>query len=115
MAGKSASTYVPEGGASPRGPGGLREWPAVLVLALLAGALVTAALWGFRPATLMIGATFLVAALLRTFVRDVGILAVRSRFTDVMVMIVLGGAVVLLGLAIPPPVVDLPWVPKRTG
>ncbi|WP_436773363.1 DUF3017 domain-containing protein [Yinghuangia sp. YIM S09857] len=99
----------------PTGPGGLREWPAVLVLALLAGSLVIAALFGFRSATLMIGGTLGVAAILRIFVREVGILAVRSRFTDVMVMLVLGGAVVMLGLSVPPPLVDLPWVPRRTG
>lgn len=108
-------TFVPEGGTTPTGPGGLREWPAVLVLALLAGSLVIAALFGFRSATLMIGGTLGVAAILRIFVREVGILAVRSRFTDVMVMLVLGGAVVMLGLSVPPPLVDLPWVPRRTG
>ncbi|MEU8136272.1 DUF3017 domain-containing protein [Streptodolium elevatio] len=108
-------TFLPEGGSTPTGPGGLREWPAVLVLALLAGSLVTAALFGFRSATLMVGGTLTVAAILRLFVREVGILAVRSRFTDVMVMLVLGGAVVMLGLSVPPPLVDLPWVPRRTG
>ncbi|NUU25746.1 MAG: DUF3017 domain-containing protein, partial [Streptomycetaceae bacterium] len=86
-----------------------------LVFALLAGSLLTAALFGFRPATFMIGVTFAVSAVLRICVRDVGILAVRSRFTDVMVMLVLGGAVVVLGLSIPPPVFDFPWLPKRTG
>ncbi|WP_436786475.1 DUF3017 domain-containing protein [Yinghuangia sp. YIM S10712] len=108
-------TYVPEGGASPTGVGGLREWPALVVLALLAASLVVAAVSGFRPGTLMIGGTFAVAAILRLFVRDVGILAVRSRFTDVMVMLMFGGTVVVLGLMVPPPLIDLPWVPKRTG
>ncbi|WTW97045.1 DUF3017 domain-containing protein [Streptomycetaceae bacterium NBC_01309] len=112
---RADGTFVPEGGTTPTGPAGLREWPAVLVLALLAGSLVTAALFGFRSATLMIGGTLTVAAILRLFVREVGILAVRSRFTDVMVMLVLGGAVVMLGLSVPPPLVDLPWVPRRTG
>lgn len=108
-------TYVPEGGASPTGPGGLREWPAAVVLGLLAVSLVAAAVLGFRAATLMIGATFVVSATLRVCVREVGVLAVRSRFTDVMVMLTFGTAVVLLGLMVPPPLVDLPWVPKRTG
>ncbi|UGQ14529.1 DUF3017 domain-containing protein [Yinghuangia sp. ASG 101] len=108
-------TYVPEGGSSPTGVGGLREWPALVVLALLAASMVVAAVAGFRPATIMIGATFAVAAVLRTFVRDVGILAVRSRFTDVMVMLVFGASVVFLGLMVPPPLVDLPWIPNRTG
>jgi hypothetical protein len=111
----AGGTFVPEGGTSPSGPAGLREWPAVLVLALLAVSLVVGALFGFRSATVMIGVTLAVAAVLRLCVREVGILAVRSRFTDVMVMLVLGTAVVMLGLSIPPAVVDLPWVPKRTG
>jgi hypothetical protein len=111
----AGGTFVPEGGTSPAGPAGLREWPAVLVLALLAGSLVAGALFGFRPATVMIGVTLVVAAILRICVREVGILAVRSRFTDVAVMLVLGAAVVMLGLSIPPAVVELPWVPKRTG
>ncbi|MCF2530021.1 DUF3017 domain-containing protein [Yinghuangia soli] len=112
---RGGGTHLPEGGASPAGPGGLREWPAMLVFGLLTAALLTAAMAGFRPATVLIGVTFAVAAVLRVFVRDVGILAVRSRFTDVTVMLVLGGAVVMLGLMIPPPVVELPWVPRRTG
>lgn len=108
-------TYIPEGGTSPTGVGGLREWPALVVLALLAASMVVAAVAGFRPATMMIGGTFAVAAILRMFVREVGILAVRSRFTDVMVMLVFGTSVVFLGLMVPPPLIDVPWVPNRTG
>ncbi|WP_439676425.1 DUF3017 domain-containing protein [Embleya sp. MST-111070] len=112
---RDPGTFPPEGGGSPTGPGRLREWPATVVFGCLFAALLTAALSGFRPAAMMIAGTFLVAALLRVFVSDVGVLAVRSRFTDVAMLLIFGGAVLLLGLSIPEPLVDLPWVPRRTG
>ncbi|MET7300898.1 DUF3017 domain-containing protein [Embleya sp. NPDC005575] len=112
---KEPGTYLPEGGASPAGPGALREWPAMVVFGCLIAALLTAALDGFRIAAILIAGTFLVAAILRLFVSDVGVLAVRSRFTDVGVLLFFGAAVLLLGLSIPEPLIDLPWVPKRTG
>ncbi|MFE3316480.1 DUF3017 domain-containing protein, partial [Embleya sp. NPDC059213] len=80
---KEPGTYLPEGGASPAGPGPLREWPAMVVFGCLIAALLTAALDGFRIAAVLIAGTFLIAAILRLFVADVGVLAVRSRFTDV--------------------------------
>ncbi len=93
----------------------MREWPAMVVFGCLTTALLTAAFDGFRIATMLIAATFVVAAGLRLCVRDVGVLAVRSRFTDIAVLMVFGVAVLLLGLSIPEPLVDLPWVPERTG
>ncbi|WP_406283310.1 DUF3017 domain-containing protein [Embleya sp. NBC_00896] len=112
---KEPGTYLPEGGASPTGPGPLREWPAMVVFGCLFAALLTAALVGYRLATVLIAGTFVLAAILRLFLRDVGVLAVRSRFTDVAVLLFFGLGVLLLGLSIPEPLVDLPWVPKRTG
>ncbi|MGC0422562.1 DUF3017 domain-containing protein [Embleya sp. AB8] len=112
---KESGTFLPEGGASLAGPGPLREWPAMVVFGCLIAALLTAALNGFRIAAILIAGTFLVAAILRLFVSDVGVLAVRSRFTDVGMLLFFGAAVLFLGLSIPNPLVDLPWVPKRTG
>jgi len=112
---KEPGTFTPEGGASPRGPGALREWPAMLVFACVLVALTTAALDGFRIATVLIAATFVLASVLRLCLRDVGVLAVRSRFTDIAVLLFFGLGVLVLGLSIPEPVIDLPWVPKRTG
>jgi hypothetical protein len=111
----TTGTHVPQGGASPRGPGSLREWPAVLVFACLTVSLLVGTLFGFRPATIMIAVTLALAAVLRLAVRDVGILAVRGRLTDVVTLVAFAGAVLLLGLSVPPAVVDLPWVPRRTG
>jgi hypothetical protein len=108
-------TYTPEGGTSPVGPAGIREWPAVLVFATLAVSLLCGSIFGFRTGSIMIGTTLVLAALLRLALPEVGVLAVRSRFTDIAVLLVLAAAVILLGLSIAPPVVDLPWVPKRTG
>jgi hypothetical protein len=87
----------------------------MVVFGCLGGALLTAALDGFRIATILVAATFVVAAGLRLCLHDVGVLAVRSRFTDIAVMLTFGTAVLLLGLSIPEPLFDLPWVPKRTG
>lgn len=112
---KEAGTFTPEGGASPRGPGGLREWPAMLVFGCVIVALATAALNGFRIATVLIAGTFVLASVLRLCLQDVGVLAVRSRFTDIAVLMFLGLGVLILGLSIPEPVIDLPWIPKRTG
>jgi len=87
----------------------------MLVFACVLVALTTAALDGFRIATVLIAATFVLASGLRLCLRDVGVLAVRSRFTDIAVLLFFGLGVLILGLSIPEPVIELPWVPKRTG
>ncbi len=105
-------TARPEGGgrAAPReAPAPVRQWPILVVLCTVGLGLLLTALDVFRVGTILIGAALLAGAVLRWVVRDVGMLAVRSRFTDMVTYIVLGAAIVLLGLmAQPEPLLEIP-------
>jgi len=69
------------------------------------------ALDDFRPGVVTIGAALLLGCVLRIVLPEVGMLAVRSRFTDIVVMGVLGVAIVVLALASEPnAVITIPWV-----
>ncbi|MEE1939426.1 DUF3017 domain-containing protein [Streptomyces sp. TRM 70361] len=104
-------TARPEGGgrAAPGdAPAPARQWPLLCVLAgAAAGLLVT--LGDFRAGILTIGAAMLLGALLRWSVPSVGMLAVRSRFTDVLTYGVLGATITLLAMmAQPNPWLEIP-------
>ncbi|WP_093851186.1 DUF3017 domain-containing protein [Streptomyces pini] len=106
-------TARPEGGgrAAPGdAPAPARQWPLLCVLAgTAAGLLVT--LGHFRAGLLTVGLSLLTGAVLRWAVPSVGMLAVRSRFTDVVTYGVLGTAIVLLALmAQPAPVLEIPFL-----
>ncbi|UCM89960.1 DUF3017 domain-containing protein [Streptomyces marincola] len=106
-------TARPEGGRRSAGgdaPAALRQWPFLLVLGtVLAGLLITLA--DFRIGLLVVGGGLLGGAPLRVWVPDVGMLAVRSRFTDVVTYTVLGSAIVLLTLmAEPDPWLEVPFL-----
>lgn len=107
-------TVRPEGGgraASGQAPPPARQWPILLVLAIAAAGLVTVAAGPFREGTLVVGGALLVGGVLRWLVPEVGMLAVRSRFTDIVTFGVLGLAIVLLALvAMPGPWLELPFV-----
>lgn len=107
-------TVRPEGGgraASGQAPPPVRQWPILLVLAIAAAGLITVAAGPFREGTLIVGGALLVGGLLRWVVPEVGMLAVRSRFTDIVTFGVLGLAIVLLALvAMPGPWLELPFV-----
>ena len=110
---ESGGTAVPEGGrraASGTAPVPARQWPILTVLAgVLIGLLVTLA--SFRPGLLLVGASVLLGGVLRGTVPNVGMLAVRSRFTDVITYAVLGLGIVMLALvAMPDPVIPAPWL-----
>ncbi|GAA2075078.1 hypothetical protein GCM10009801_29490 [Streptomyces albiaxialis] len=107
------TTARPEGGG--RAMGGehaapYRQWPLLVVCAgVLIGVLVTIA--QFRAGTLIIGASMLGGAALRWCLPSVGMLAVRSRFTDLVTYAVLGAAIVLLAMmAQPEPWLRLPFL-----
>lgn len=107
-------TARPEGGgrAAPGdAPAPARQWPILLViLGALVGLAVTAT-GAFRAGTITVGAALLAGAVLRWAVRNVGMLAVRSRFTDVITYGVLGLAILLLALmAQPDPVIRIPFL-----
>ncbi|WP_410536946.1 DUF3017 domain-containing protein [Streptomyces sp. KL2] len=106
-------TARPEGGgrAAPGdAPAPARQWPLLCVLTgTAAGLLVT--LGHFRAGLLTVGLSVLAGAVLRWAVPSVGMLAVRSRFTDVVTYGVLGTAIVLLALmAQPAPVLEIPFL-----
>ncbi|WP_229758666.1 DUF3017 domain-containing protein [Peterkaempfera bronchialis] len=94
----------------------MRQWPITLVTAVVAGGLLITAADRFRAGAVIVGAALLLAALLRMLFPEVGMLAVRSRFTDVSVLCVLGGAIVLLALiAQPHPWLHFPFLDRMTG
>lgn len=106
-------TARPEGGgrAAPGdAPAPARQWPMLCVLtAAGAGLLVTLA--NFRAGILVVGLSVLAGAVLRWAVPSVGLLAVRSRYTDVLTYGVLGTAIVLLAMmAQPGPWLEVPFL-----
>jgi hypothetical protein len=111
---ETAGTFPPEGSAAAADrsqPVPVRQWPIVVVLTLVAVGLAVTALDDFRPGVITIGVAMLLGSVLRVLLPEVGMLAVRSRFTDIVVMGVLGVAIVVLALASEPdPVITIPWV-----
>ncbi|MEU8653213.1 DUF3017 domain-containing protein [Streptomyces sp. NPDC048737] len=107
-------TARPEGGgrAAPGdAPAPARQWPVLAVLGLVALGLLVTAFDQFRVGTILIGAALLGGAALRWFLPGVGMLAVRSRFTDIATYGVLGAAIVLLALmAQPDPWLQIPFL-----
>ncbi|MGW1952507.1 DUF3017 domain-containing protein [Streptomyces sp. NPDC001920] len=107
-------TARPEGGgrAAPGdAPAPARQWPVLLVLGLVGIGLMITALDVFRAGTLVIGAALLTGAVLRWLLPSVGMLAVRSRFTDIVTYGVLGLVIVLLALmAQPDPLLKVPFL-----
>ena len=112
--GTGRSTARPEGGGRAAGgdaPAPARQWPILLVVAGAVVGLAVTATGAFRAGTITIGVSLLVGAGLRWAVRNVGMLAVRSRFTDVITYGVLGLGILLLALmAQPDPVIRVPFL-----
>ncbi|MET8573840.1 DUF3017 domain-containing protein [Streptomyces sp. NPDC005012] len=106
-------TARPEGGgrAAPGdAPAPARQWPIILVISVVAVGLLLTAFDLFRAGTIVIGGGLLLGAVLRSTRPNVGILAVRSRFTDVVTYALLGSVIVLLALmAQPHPLLELPF------
>ncbi|MFD0528616.1 DUF3017 domain-containing protein [Kitasatospora arboriphila] len=89
----------------------MRQWPITLCLAV--AGLGLAVIWfaDFKIGLLIVGLALLLGAALRAALPEVGMLAVRSRFTDVGVLTFLGGVIVLLTLvAQPDPWLHLSWL-----
>ncbi|MFE2580727.1 DUF3017 domain-containing protein [Streptomyces sp. NPDC059378] len=102
-------TARPEGGgrAAPGdAPAPARQWPILAVLVVVGLGLLLTALDQFRVGTILIGAALLAGAVMRWILPGVGMLAVRSRFTDIATYGVLGLAIVLLALMAQPN----PWL-----
>lgn len=81
------------------------EWPITIVLALVALSLVVVALGRFRLGSLMLAVSVLLAFALRLILPSdrAGLLAVRSKTVDLVVLGLLGGALTVFALWVPPP------------
>ncbi|MFJ7064406.1 DUF3017 domain-containing protein [Streptomyces sp. NPDC101115] len=109
----TTTTARPEGGGR-AAPGDAsapaRQWPLLTVLGLAALGLLIVGTdlfpQAFRVGTLLVGAALLTGAVLRRTLPSVGMLAVRSRFTDMITYGVMGGLIVLLALMVQPE----PWL-----
>ena len=84
--------------AEPQRRPALRELPLAAVLTCAGAGLIVVALHHFRWGNLLVGGSLALAALMRLVLptRQAGLLAVRSRFTDVLTMSLLGGSLMLL-------------------
>jgi len=80
--------------------GVLRELPLALIICGAALGLVIIGLHHFRWGNLVIAGSLLAGAFLRLVLptRRAGLLAVRSRFTDIVTMSAMGGSLMLLAL-----------------
>ncbi|MFJ6794822.1 DUF3017 domain-containing protein [Streptomyces sp. NPDC091268] len=107
-------TARPEGGgraASGDAPAPARQWPMLAVLAATAAGLLSTATGHPRVGCLLIGIALIAAAVLRRILPSVGMLAVRSRFTDMVTYGLLGVAITLLALVMEPkPLLDIPFL-----
>ncbi|MFI6289404.1 DUF3017 domain-containing protein [Streptomyces sp. NPDC051018] len=116
----TTDTARPEGGgrAAPGdAPAPARQWPLLTVVALVGLGLVIVGADpfadAFRVGTLVIGAALIVGAVLRRTLPSVGMLAVRSRFTDMVTYGVLGTVITLLALmAQPEPWLEVPFLER---
>ncbi|WP_189856390.1 DUF3017 domain-containing protein [Streptomyces poonensis] len=106
-------TARPEGGgraASGDAPAPARQWPVLAVLSGVGLGLLLTALDVFRFGTILIGVALMTGAVLRWALPDVGMLAVRSRFTDMITYGVLGIAIVLLAMMAQPHGLKVPFL-----
>ncbi|MBB5934767.1 DUF3017 domain-containing protein [Streptomyces zagrosensis] len=107
-------TARPEGGgraAGGRAPAPARQWPLLTVMAGVGAGLLIVALDEHRAGTLVIGFSLLLGAVLRWMLPSVGMLAVRSRFTDMVTYGLLGTLIVLLSMMTQPdPWLELPFL-----
>ena len=81
-----------------------RQWPWVLVLALVAVGLLLVALRAWRWGAGLIGTGMLVAGLFRSAIPDPGILAIRHhRWIDLCFYFGVGTATIIFAIIVPTP------------
>ncbi|WP_327305013.1 DUF3017 domain-containing protein [Streptomyces sp. NBC_01298] len=107
-------TARPEGGgrAAPGdAPAPARQWPMLAVLAATAAGLLLTAMGHPRGGCLLIGIALIAGSVMRRLLPSVGMLAVRSRFTDMVTYGLLGVAIVLLAVVMEPdPWLNIPFL-----
>ncbi|MEV6109026.1 DUF3017 domain-containing protein [Streptomyces sp. NPDC051940] len=110
----TVDTARPQGGgrtAPGDAPAPARQWPILLVLGIAAVGLVVVAADAFRVGCLLVACALLLGGVLRWTLPRVGMLAVRSRFTDVVTYGVMGLGIALLALSAQPnPWLEIPFV-----
>lgn len=81
------------------------QWPIAVVLVAVGASLLVVALDRFRVGSLMLAASLVLAFVLRLILPAdrAGMLAVRSKRVDLMVLGTLAGALVVFALWVPPP------------
>ncbi|MCY0952886.1 DUF3017 domain-containing protein [Streptomyces sp. H27-S2] len=88
-----------------------RQWPMLSVLAATAAGLLAMSIGHPRVGCLVIGAALIAASAMRQLLPSVGMLAVRSRFTDVATYGLLGVAITMLALVMEPsPWLEIPFL-----
>ena len=82
-----------------------RQWPLLLVLAVIAAGIITTADDHFRRGTFVIAGGVCLAAVLRAVLprERAGLLAVRSRVLDILTLSFLGAGTLIASLIVPPP------------
>ncbi|MFE9724746.1 DUF3017 domain-containing protein [Streptomyces sp. NPDC005794] len=111
-------TARPEGGgrAAPGdAPAPARQWPLLTVLCTAGLGLLIVGTdpfdQAFRIGVMLMGIALLAGAVLRWVVPSVGMLAVRSRFTDLVTYALMGALIVLLAMmAQPSPWLNVPFL-----
>ncbi|PSL04673.1 Protein of unknown function (DUF3017) [Haloactinopolyspora alba] len=85
--------------------GVFRQWPLLLVLAVIAVGIGIVADDHFRRGTFIIAGGVCLAAFLRAVLPNgrAGLLNVRSRFLDILTLGFLGGGTLIASLIVPPP------------
>ena len=82
-----------------------RQWPLVLVLAIIIAGLIVVADDHFRRGTVLIAGGVCLAAGLRAVLptERAGIMRIRSRVLDVLTLALLGGGTLVAAPIVPPP------------
>ncbi|WP_327234885.1 DUF3017 domain-containing protein [Streptomyces sp. NBC_01317] len=114
----TTDTARPEGGgraAPPDAPAPARQWPLLSVLGTVGLGLLVVGTHpfdeAFRIGTILIGIALIGGAVLRRVLPSVGMLAVRSRFTDMVTYGLLGLVIIMLALMTQPkPWLEIPFL-----
>lgn len=83
---------------------GINQWPLLVVLACMGVAFGIAATGHWRKGAFALGCAVLLGGLLRAVLpaKTVGLLAVRARWLDTLLLLVCGGAMLALTMLVPP-------------
>ena len=81
----------------------LTQWPLALVLAALAASLAVTASGHWRRGAFAIGCSVVLGGVLRAVLpnRTAGLLVVRSRWFDTVLLLAVGGAMLVLTFVVP--------------